>query len=600
MVGAAPYLRTGERLPGRRTEALARTAARQGFRMSGMSGTIDAMTRFLLDVASYQGDLSPADVKRAGFTAVNLKISHGLGRGAKTLPVVVDAQRQVSRAINASTVHPLVSWWVSQARELGLDISTFHYFTADASGTDQANYAFSRLKLLRLENGTAHQLDVESAIVPDFAEVRAYLSRMTELLGRPVALYTGDWWWTARPAWNVSDLTPYLWAAPNPGYPGTYPGDTSPQWRAGYGGWPVLSVMQYAVAALSFPDGTSGTIKVSKSAIRDDAVWRALTLGRTGMSYPPATLLAARTLYIDCLAQAGFRIAPAAVGIVGDDSHANSGTSYHLGKDALKPNAYSIVESSRDRKGLTNAAMGIDYGWFEITVKGRTHNLRTFSAWLVAECKAGAADTLDIREVIYSLDGKTVKRWDRLGIRTTGDISHTGHTHESWFRDSEGRDKTAHLRRYFTEIGVLESDVSEAEVTAALTKFFAGGKQGDGTPDSRIGRDAWAHGIPNAFRTGGVRTNAYALLGDIAAAVKAIRDEDPVDESLIVASLIQAIVAGADDAAVKIAKLVIDNLPDDLAEQVADEIGDRIREARVARGEAVTGVDDTGGAPEQA
>jgi hypothetical protein len=41
--------------------------------------------------------------------------------------------------------------------------------------------------------------------------------------------------------------------------------------------------------------------------------------------------------------------------------------------------------------------------------------------------------------MIYTPDGKTVARWDRLGKRSTGDSSHLWHTHLSFFRDSEGR-----------------------------------------------------------------------------------------------------------------------------------------------------------------
>lgn len=392
------------------------------------------MTRLLLDVASYQGALEPADVKRAGFAAVNLKVSHGLTR---------------------KSVHPDVTGWVTRARALGLGISTFHFFTADAPGADQAEFAYARIAELGLAYGTVHQLDVESTPAPTLANVRAYLTRMTELLGRPVVLYTGDWWWTARPGWNVADLTPYLWSAPNVGYLGAYPGDAAASWRAGYGGWANLSVMQYAVAPLWFPGGTEGTIDVSKSAIRDETVWRDLTIGRPGMTIAPAPLLAARAFFISTLKTAGYTIDPLSVGIVGDDNHAQTGSSYHLGKSALKADSYTIIESSRDKNGLSEAASALDLGSFSITVKGKTHNLRTFSVWLVAQCKAGTADTADIREVIYSDDGKTVKRWDRLGRRTSGPSSHTTHTHESWFRDSEKRDKTAHLRRYFTEIGVL-------------------------------------------------------------------------------------------------------------------------------------------------
>jgi hypothetical protein len=212
------------------------------------------MTRYLVDVASWQDTLSPADVKRAGFDTVNLKISHGLGQ---------------------LHVHPDISSWISQCWTLGLDVSTFHYLTGDASGESQAEYARSRMLALGLTYGAAHFVDVEAPAGITLPIVRGYLTRMAQLLGRPAGVYTGDWWWKPR-GWNVSDLTPFVMSAPNDGYPGVYPGDKSIDWAAGWGGWPSLAVMQYAVAPLSFPDGTRGTINVSKSAVRYASAWNEL------------------------------------------------------------------------------------------------------------------------------------------------------------------------------------------------------------------------------------------------------------------------------------------------------------------------------------
>jgi hypothetical protein len=390
------------------------------------------VTFYLADIASYQDGIRIEQVVAAGF-GVNLKTSHGLGR---------------------KSVHPDIAAWATSAVARGLKVSTFHWLTPDAPGEQQAEYAFRQLVQLGLHQGTVHQLDVECEPAPALSSVRGYLTRMTQLLGRPVVLYTGDWWWTKQRAWNVSDLTPYLWSAPNAGYLGAYPGDGSPHWRAGYGGWADLAVMQYAVKTLP---GTS--IKVSMSAVRDESIWRSLTgtMGRpSDMSYSPDSIASARLFVMNTLRAAGETVNPASFGVVGDDSHANAGTGYHLGKDALKSTAYSIVESSRDRNGLTNAASAFDWGNFSITVKGKRHDLKSMSLWMVAQCKAGAPDTRDLREIIYSPDGSTVKRWDDLGIRTTGDSSHTSHTHFSWYRDSEKRDKTALFRRYFISIGLLE------------------------------------------------------------------------------------------------------------------------------------------------
>jgi hypothetical protein len=128
----------------------------------------------------------------------------------------------------------------------------------------------------------------------------------------------------------------------------------------------------------------------------------------------------------------------AALGITGDSAHRGG---YHCGEDRVDNDDYSVDESARDRRGLSGAASALDIGSWS--------GLRAFSKWLVEQCKAGAEDTKDIREVIYSPDGKTVKRWDRLGVRASGDTSHLFHTHISWFRDAEGRDKTGLFRRYF-------------------------------------------------------------------------------------------------------------------------------------------------------
>lgn len=282
------------------------------------------------------------------------------------------------------------------------------------------------------------------------------------------------------------------------------------------------------------------------------------------MSFAPATILAVRALFRVHVPQ----LTPVALGIVGDDSHAASGTSYHLGKDALKSSSYSIIESSRDRAGLSNAAAALDVGDFTITVKGKKHDLRDFSRWLVEECTSGAADTRDIREVIYSLDGKNVKRWDRLGRRTTGDSSHRTHTHISWFRDSENRDKTSVVRRWFESIGAIEKedDVSQADVIAAL-KSDAGKAAIVAALRSWTEPDPSPNAKPNTeARVGGwlrwQETRAYERHQ---AVVKLLTGVD-VDETAIVAGVLSGL------SPEKIAAAI----PSDLAERVVQVLGERI------------------------
>lgn len=253
------------------------------------------------------------------------------------------------------------------------------------------------------------------------------------------------------------------------------------------------------------------------------------------MSYAPNTILAVRALFRVHIPQ----LTPIALGIVGDDEHAASGTSYHLGADALKSSSYSIVESSRDRNGLTNAAAALDIGDFKITVKGKVHTLHTFNAWLVAQCKAGTEDTKDIREVIYSLDGQTVKRWDRLARRTSGDLSHRTHTHVSWFRDSENSSKTAVFRRWFISIGAIieepqEREVTEAELITAINKALeapAGQAAialaaGKGVHGQRLGKSDVT--IGQALQTTAAVRHAevVAALAGLSAAVAKLGDPD--------------------------------------------------------------------------
>lgn len=186
------------------------------------------------------------------------------------------------------------------------------------------------------------------------------------------------------------------------------------------------------------------------------------------MTSAPANLLAVRNLLLTYLnvdkdTVRSQDLEPAEVGIVGDPNHKGG---YHCGSDRVVPNDYSVVESTRDSSGLTLHASALDVGLFSVSSGGATHNLRTFSTWCVSQCAAGAGDARDIREIIYSPDGTTVRRWDRLGKRTSGDSSHLFHTHFSFFRDSTkaGRDQTPLFRRYLTAIGLIAPPKPETDM----------------------------------------------------------------------------------------------------------------------------------------
>lgn len=142
------------------------------------------------------------------------------------------------------------------------------------------------------------------------------------------------------------------------------------------------------------------------------------------------------------------------LGIVGDAGHTHG---YHIGKDRIYDgsgpgsgaNDYS-VKLARDKAGLTNAAAAIDLGRLD----GSLANLRTFSVWLVDQATRNRTAYRDVREIIYSPDGKTVWRFDGQDGRTRtgpgqGDDTHLTHTHISWYRDSENRLKIPLIAPYF-------------------------------------------------------------------------------------------------------------------------------------------------------
>ena len=161
------------------------------------------------------------------------------------------------------------------------------------------------------------------------------------------------------------------------------------------------------------------------------------------MSYAPKTLLALQTYW---KAQGGVPL-----GIVGNAAHASGGTSYHLGKDHLVRGAYS-ARTARDKAGLTNAASAIDLG----RLGGSLGNLWEFSRWFAQKCM-DTPGYRDVREVIFwSPVRNRVVGWSDLApdkwINDYGDLSHKTHTHISFYRDSENREKVSLFSAYFATV----------------------------------------------------------------------------------------------------------------------------------------------------
>ncbi|MGC4811752.1 hypothetical protein ACLQ29_14610 [Micromonospora sp. DT228] len=291
------------------------------------------------------------------------------------------------------------------------------------------------------------------------------------------------------------------------------------------------------------------------------------------MTRAPANLLAVRSLLlthlnVDPNTVRAADLEPDEVGIVGDPDHRGG---YHCGSDRVVTNDYSVVESPRDRAGLTLDAAALDVGQFEVRSAGRTHTMRSFSLWCVAQCVANAADTRDLREIIYSPDGSTVKRWDRLGIRSTGDSSHRWHTHFSFFRDAikAGRDQRPLFRRYLSSIGLLEDDDMTPEehnwlATVHTNLTVLDGRNPIGQIYTRMAEGRDDTGAPVAGNW-----NLQAMTKQLTAlqtTLNALAGKDFTDE----AAIIEGVLAGLTPEDIAAA------IPPTIAKQVADELSRRL------------------------
>lgn len=256
---------------------------------------------------------------------------------------------------------------------------------------------------------------------------------------------------------------------------------------------------------------------------------------------------------------------PAEVGVVGDTSHIGGGDSYHLGKNQIKTwgHRYSVDESSRDKRGLDDFASGVDVGYFKVTTVRGTFTLRDYSVWLVGLCKAHDPDTLDLREVIYSPDGVVVHRWDREGVRTSGDLSHREHTHHSEYRDADGHRMLRLAVRWLRHIGLIPEEDDMPTAKELLDS--------DVVPNPEWRADAktnpnvrWEYAVTSTW------SEAHAAnLGNAAilAQLKVLTGHDFVDEQAIIAGVLAGLPVEAIAAAI----------PDGIAAQLADLLAARLQ-----------------------
>jgi hypothetical protein len=256
---------------------------------------------------------------------------------------------------------------------------------------------------------------------------------------------------------------------------------------------------------------------------------------------------------------------PGEVGIVADAPHAEVGTSYHLGKDQLRADAYS-ARTTRDGAGLTDAASAVDVGEFKVTTPKGTFTHRDLALWSVAQCQANHPDTRDIREVIYSPDGVRVFRYDReRGItskpaeRIPAD-NHRWHNHYSQYRDATKAGRTTlrdHFARWLTEIGLGDDMAFRDDNDARALMFRVYGMQAmSDTIDNHVNNPKEPNELARTLRRiEAALTQSAARESALAAAVQALADLGGADAAPIVAAVNRV----GDELGARIAELDADN-----------------------------------------
>lgn len=241
------------------------------------------------------------------------------------------------------------------------------------------------------------------------------------------------------------------------------------------------------------------------------------------MTYAPASISDAASYLVG----QGF----ANLGIVGDAAHT---WGYHAGKDRIFGPAGQgwadvSVKTVRDKAGLSNAASALDLGHADKS------QLRSFTGWLINRCKANAADTRDLREVIGSLDGRNTIYYDRerdvVATNAPGvDSSHLWHTHLSFYRDSENRAKRGLFTPYWEGTGGVMGVRIKLLGTVDMTPLDAFGTAKVGTAAITFWRvsDAGTISVPASTDLGVVQ---------LATALSALNSGYPAGTALVATNI---------------------------------------------------------------
>jgi hypothetical protein len=134
--------------------------------------------------------------------------------------------------------------------------------------------------------------------------------------------------------------------------------------------------------------------------------------------------------------------------------------------------------------------------------------------FLLGRCRAGTEKRL--RYIIFNR-----RIWEASNgwrQRTyTGRNAHDQHGHFSASYDTAREASTAswHLEDIPVALTAADKQWISGEIKRVVDAAFAGGTQGDGTPTSKIGRDAWNQGIPNGLEEDAPRDKAWEVLRDL-------------------------------------------------------------------------------------
>jgi hypothetical protein len=197
--------------------------------------------------------------------------------------------------------------------------------------------------------------------------------------------------------------------------------------------------------------------------------------------------------------------------------------------------------------------------------------------FLVAECRKNNPNGTDRGRLKYMIYNRRIwsasTGWKQESY--SGSSAHTEHAHFSC-------EYAANYENDISPWGLIErfDDVSEQDVTNALTKFFKVAAQNnpEKLPESKIGHDSLCQGVPDTINGGDARF--YELVGDIGkqlmlarADIGAMLGKDFTDE----AAIVQGVLTGLGPAAMTDAMVTaLQALPKETADVILAEMSKRL------------------------